>query len=148
MSSRWETAGPPALVLVLALARIAAGDPLALLRGPAASDEGRASEPARAVLGGLAAGDAVGPLSVDRIAGPRDGEIAVELRGEECGIRAWIARRGSKYTAAPVRTERFELVFGPPPPGQTACEDEVALEALRALAARIEGGDAPVPDDM
>lgn len=152
MRAALEGIAPPAIILALALARIIFGDPAEWrveepdVQGP---EPEVVSAAARAVLDGLEVGDAVGPLEVTRIGGPRDGQITIELTGPSGGMRAWVARRGASQHGAPVHTERFELFYGRPPPGAgAACSDEVSIAVLQALSTRIEAGGAELPAEM
>jgi hypothetical protein len=151
MSPALERIAPPAVILALALLRIALGDPFVAPPGdPAPRVEPPAiSASARAVLDGLEIGDTVGSLQVVSIGGPRDGQLAIELRGEAGGMRAWVARRGATDHAPPLRAERFDLLYGPPSPGAgAACSDAVSMAVLEALARRIDAGGAEPPSDM
>lgn len=147
-----ERIAPPAVILALALLRIALGDPFVAPPGdhaPRSVEPATISASARAVLDGLEIGDTVGPLEVVSIGGPRDGQLAIELRGEPGGMRAWIARRGATDHAPPLRAERFDLLYGPPSPGGgAACSDAVSMAVLEALARRIDAGGAEPPSDM
>lgn len=143
--------GPPAAILALSLVRLAVGDPFAA-GGPAPPprEEPAVSVSAQAVLDGLAIGDAVGPLQVAHIWGPRDGAIVVELVGGGGGMRVWITRRGARTETPPERTERFDLFYGPPTPNARvpAAPDDVCISVLHAIAARIDEGGAEPPSDL
>lgn len=152
MRSKLEPLAPAAILLVLALARLAIGDPFVARRPPA---EPRHHPPvisasAQAVLGELAVGDALGPLEVTAIRGPTDREITVELGDGAQGMRAWIVRRGARPHQPPRHTARFDLFYGSPSPGMGVEEapERVANAVLEALAAHVDEVGADVPSDM
>lgn len=144
MKTRGLSIALPALILALAIGRIVAGDPFA----KAAESEARSEAPppvtdeARAVLDGLALGDRVAGLEVERIAGPEDHAIVVELGDGHRGMRAWITRAGARGDSAPRRTAGFDLFYGPPSPGRERVPDETAMEVLVELGHHVEAGTA------
>jgi len=138
----------PALLLALALARIALSDRFAdrEIEVPAPDLDGQSSARAREILRDLAPGDRLAGLEVDRVSGPAGGEICVEMRaGDGRGMRAWIGERGARGYDPAVRTERFDLFYGPPSPGAASVPDPTSVEVLRALAERIDPAGAPAP---
>jgi hypothetical protein len=146
MTERALRLAAPSALLILALCRLAVGDPFG---DPPSAPEGASAE-AIAVLDGLAVGDEIAGLEVLRITGPFDGKITIELaRGDE-GIRLFVGRLDSGPAEAPARTADFDVFYGPPSPEPRlrAVSSEVALAAVTALAERIEAGGAGVPESM
>jgi hypothetical protein len=144
----------PGAVFVLALVRIASGHPFVDWSAPE-PHQGHASAPeaattgapavsaqAQRVLGGLAVGDEVAGLEVERIGGPDDGQIVVELRDGARGARVWITRRGARNHAPSRQALRFDLFHGLPRPGLERVSDETFRSVLESLGRRIEAAGA------
>lgn len=148
MSDWMRQAAPAATILLLALARIVIGDPFAREPRPRGPEPPPVTAEALAVLNGLAVGGEVAGFEIARIAGPSDRRITIELRRGETGMRVWIMRRGAGEFAPPQRTSRFDLFYGPPPPGIEAAPEDDQRVALTAIAERIDAGAAAVPAGM
>ncbi len=118
MTRSSKSALAPALVAALAFARVALG--VATRPPPAPPPEriheeqpARLSDEARAVLGDLTPGRAVGDFQVTDVYGPVQGSLSVVLVRDDVTIEARVVRRGSAEGRPLVIREPWELLYTP-----------------------------------
>jgi len=139
----------PLALLLLALVSLLTEGPAA---APARADlpaPGPGSPRARALLGGLAAGDRLAGFELEGIAGPGDdGILYLHLRLPPSGPTLTPTRmvlsvvpRGLRPHPPPAQTARYDLYFGHVRPQDPEDLDGDAIRgALEALAARLDRG--------
>lgn len=103
-----------------------------------------ASADARALLGGLAEGDALVGWTVDRIVGPVDGELRVFLRRDGTSFALMVARNEALEHAAPLTTQRYAIFYGHAEPADVELPRNTTRATSHALARRIRDNEATV----
>jgi len=98
----------------------------------------------RALLGGLAEGQAVVGWHVDAIEGPMDGELRVHLSRDGVRFAVMIRPRGAGDELAPLQTERYAIFFGHVEPPETPLPANTVTATTHALARRIRAHEADV----
>lgn len=131
----------------MATAVCLAGIVLAWLRPPTeelAEPVPRLSEPARALLGGLGAGDALVGWTVRSLEGPTDGMLRVDLERDEVRFALMVAPKDSRPERPPVTTERYVIFYGHVhPPGLTLPTGTIRA-TTHALARRVRAHETEV----
>ncbi len=95
------------------------------------------SEAARALLGDVSVGGSFRGFRVERIAEPQAGVVRIELSRSDEMMMIEVVAHGRMPHAAQVKTARFDLFNGSPPPDKKPVDDAEQLSVLRALAADI-----------
>jgi hypothetical protein len=135
-------------VVVLALVALVHGE----LR-PAAVDDADAMVPrapeatpgAVALLGGLAAGDAVAGWTVLGIDGPRDERIRIDLGRDGVRFAIMVMRLGAIPRTPPVQTDRYAIYYGHGQPADTTIPAGAVRAITHQIARRIRTVEADVP---
>ena len=94
---------------------------------------------ARALLGGLDAGDSVAEgWEVSRVEGPLpDGRIKLSCARGSVTLAVWVVPRGLSSHAPPVETGSYALFYDRPHPPGAAVDEAAITELLAAVAARV-----------
>ena len=136
---------------------VAAAAAVAIARAPVprvVPDERPAEAPfpadARALVGGLAAGDEIAGWRVTALHAPRERAFTVDVaRGAET-LTVEVVRRGARAWDPPKRTARYDLFYRRARPPAPAVSGEAVDALLAAVAARITAHEigAALPDGL
>ncbi|MEM9463032.1 MAG: hypothetical protein AAGF11_53315 [Myxococcota bacterium] len=102
------------------------------------------TEPARALLGGLAAGDALVGWTVEALDGPTEGVVRVDLRRDDVRFALMVAARGSRSERPPVQTERYAIFYGHVRPTEITLPAGTIRATTHALARRVQAHELEV----
>jgi hypothetical protein len=130
-----------ACLLALGLSQL---DPVRPTGEAEARHEPRASDEARALLGGLAVGERLMGWTVQALDGPHEGTLRVDLGRGDVRFALMVAPKGTRPEAAPVETERYLIFYGHVHPPDTALPDGTIRATTHALARRIRANEATV----
>jgi hypothetical protein len=106
--------------------------------------EPQPSDEARALLGGLAAGERLMGWTVRAIDGPHEGVVRVDLDRDGVRFALLVAAKGTRPEAAPLETERYVIFYGHVHPPDTSLPDGTIRATTHALARRIRANEATV----
>lgn len=132
------------MVAGLAAAGLAWLEPFDSSPEPPSATVPRITGPARALLGGLAPGDALVGWTVEALDGPTEGIVRVDLRRDEVRFALMVAAKGSRPERPPVQTEHYAIFYGHVRPTELTLPAGTIRATTHALARRVQAHESEV----